>query len=110
MEIFAPEYLPGVGMGDLTSIAAACGLLGLAVTSGMLIAEGAMGTLLYVLAALLVLGEKPDFGGSTPAAVLVLGLLLLTVAARVLIEMRTRREAKGLAGAAKDAPETRALA
>ena len=108
MELFAPENLPGVGMGDLTSIAAICGLLGLAVTSGMLIAEGAIGTILFSIGALAVLQEKPDLGGSTPAAVIVLAFLLIAVAARLLLQMRLRRDAAALTGAAKDAPETKA--
>ncbi|MCW2923897.1 MAG: hypothetical protein JWM98_1301, partial [Thermoleophilia bacterium] len=37
--LFAPENLPGVGMGDLESVVAVLGLTGLAVTSGMLVAE-----------------------------------------------------------------------
>jgi len=108
MDLFAPHNLPGVGMGDLSSIAAICGLLGLAVTSGVLIAEGAIGTVVFVLSAVAVLQEKPDFGGSTPAALAVLIFLLVAVAARVLLTSRAAREEASLVGAAKDSPETKA--
>ncbi|MCW2955835.1 MAG: hypothetical protein JWO69_704 [Thermoleophilia bacterium] len=108
MELFAPEYLPGVGMGSIESIVALLGLIGLAVTSGALVAQGAVGTLLFALSAIAVLQEKPDFGGSTPAALVVIGFLLVAVAARQLLEMRARREEAALAGAAADAPETKA--
>lgn len=109
MELFAPEHLPGVGMGDLGSIVAICGLLGLAATSGALVAEGALGTLVFALAALAVLGQKEDFGGSVPAAAAVLVFLLLAAATRWLLAARARRDAAALVGAAADAPETRAV-
>lgn len=108
MDLFAPEYLPGVGMGDLDSIAAVCGLLGLAVTSGILVAEGALGTVLFIASAALVLQDKPDFGGSRPEAMMVLAFLAIALAARLLLTMRTRRDAAALVGAAPDAPETKA--
>lgn len=108
MEIFAPEHLPGVGMGDLQSIAAICGLLGLAVTAGVLVAEGVIGTIIFVASAVVVLSEKPDLGGSVPATILVLALLTLFVSSRVALGQRARREQASLAGAAADAPETKA--
>lgn len=108
MELFAPDHLPGVGMGDLQSIAAICGLLGLAATSGALVAEGALGTLVFSLAALSVLGQKEDFGGSVPAAAAILVFLLLAAATRWLFAVRARRDAAALVGAAADAPETKA--
>lgn len=107
MEIFSPDHLPGVGMGDLESIAAICGLLGVAVTSGALIAEGALGTLLFALSAVALLQEKDDFGGSVPASLAVLVFLLLAAAARFLLVARARRASAELVGAAADAPETR---
>jgi hypothetical protein len=108
MEIFAPDNLPGVGMGDLESIAAICGLLGLAVTSGMLIAQGALGTLVFAISAVAVLQQKEDFGGSVPASLAIVVFLLLAAAARWLLETRARRASAELAGAAADAPETKA--
>lgn len=108
MEIFSPDYLPGVGMGDLASVAAICGLLGLAVTSGVLIAEGALGTLIFALSAVALLQEKDDFGGSVPASLAVLVFLLLAAAARFLLAARARRASQALVGAAPDAPETKA--
>lgn len=108
MEIFAPENLPGVGMGDLDSIAAVCGLLGLAVTVGMLIAEGALGTLVFALSAVAVLQQKEDFGGSQPASLTIVVILLLAAAVRWLLDVRARREAAAIVGAAADAPETKA--
>lgn len=108
MELFSPDYLPGVGMGDLGSIVAICGLLGLAATSGALVAEGAIGTLVFSLAALAVLSQKEDFGGSVPAAGAILVFLLLAAAARWLLAARARRDAAALVGAASDAPETKA--
>lgn len=108
MELFAPDHLPAVGIGDLQSLAAICGLLGLAVTSGILVAEGAIGTLLFVAGAFVVLQQKADLGGSAPAAAAALSLVALAVAARLLLLLRARREAERLAGAARDAPETRA--
>ncbi|MBC7461957.1 MAG: hypothetical protein H7287_11395, partial [Thermoleophilia bacterium] len=68
MEIFAPHNLPGVGMGNLTSIAGTCGLVGLAVTSGMLIAEGIVGTLVFIASALAVLTAQDDLGGNVELA------------------------------------------
>lgn len=108
MEIFAPDNLPGVGMGDLDSIAAICGLLGMAVTSGMLVAQGAIGTVLFALSAIALLQEKPDFGGATPASLAVIAFVLLATAARELLGMRARRDAAALVGTAADAPETKA--
>lgn len=109
MEFFAPDNLPGVGMGDLQSVVAICGLLGLAVTSGMLVAEGLVGTALFAASALLVLSEKPDLGGSAPAAIGLLVLLAVLAFARNLLQLRARRDALGLAGAAADSPETRTV-
>lgn len=109
MDVFAPSNLPGVGMGDLQSVAAVCGLVGLAVTSGALLAEGAIGTLVFVASALAVLSEKPDLGGSTSAVALLIGCLLLASLLRVLLARRARRDAAGLVGAAADSSATRAV-
>ncbi len=109
MELFSPDYLPGVGMGDLESVAAICGLLGLAVTCGVLIAEGALGTLVFALSAVALLQQKQDFGGSVPAALAVLVFLLLAAAARFVIAARARRASAEIVGAAADAPETKAV-
>lgn len=108
MELFAPENLPGVGMGNLASIAAICGLLGLAATSGVLVAQGMIGTVLFIASAVVVLREKPDFGGSVALAGLVLAFLAAVAGARVMLARRARREAAALAGAASDAPRTKA--
>jgi len=108
MEIFAPHNLPGVGMGDLGSIVGVLGLVGLAVTSGMLVAEGIIGTVVFVGSAFAVLAAKPDLGGSVPFAVLALGILLVASVLRYVLGTRTRRAVARLAGAAADAPETRA--
>jgi hypothetical protein len=108
MELFSPSNLPGVGMGDLSSIAAICALLGVAVTSGALIAEGTLGTLVFAVSALAVLQHKEDLGGSVPAALAVLVFLLLAAATRWLLDTRARRDAASLAGAAADTPETKA--
>lgn len=108
MEVFAPENLPGVGMGDLQSIAAICGLLGLAVTAGVLVAEGMIGTILFIASALLVLSQKEDFGGSLAAVILVLAVLSFFVSSRLALAQRARREAEAITGAAADAPETKA--
>jgi hypothetical protein len=110
MDVFAPDNLPGVGMGDLQSIAAALGLVGLATTSGALLAEGLIGTVLFVASAFAVLSEKHDFGGALPATVAVLVLLVLAAIGRLLLVRSARAVTAGLAGAAKDAPETRAAA
>ncbi|MCZ4495523.1 MAG: hypothetical protein JWM25_106 [Thermoleophilia bacterium] len=109
MDLFAPENLPGVGMGDLESIVAVLGMIGLAVTSGALIAQGTLGTILFVISGIAVLQEKPDFGGSTPAALVIFGFLLVAVAARTILEMRATREEAGVAGLAKDSKETKQL-
>lgn len=108
MDLFSPANLPGVGMGDLESIAAICGLLGIAVTSGMLVAQGALGTLVFALSALAVLQEKDNFGGAVPASLAVIIFLLLAAAGRWLLDTRAARLQVELAGAAPDAPETRA--
>jgi hypothetical protein len=108
MDIFSPSNLPGVGMGDLESIVAVLGLLGLAVTSGMLVAQGALGTLVFSLSAIAVLQQKDDFGGAVPASLAVIVFLLLAAATRWLLETRATRLTARLAGAAADAPETRA--
>src|SRR5688500_6860611 len=108
MELFSPDYLPGVGMGDLESAAAICGLLGLGVTSGVLIAEGTLGTLEFALSAVALLQEKPDFGGSVPASLAIVVFLLLAAATRFLLVARARRASAELVGAAPVAPETKA--
>ncbi|MCW2950290.1 MAG: hypothetical protein JWN41_1303 [Thermoleophilia bacterium] len=107
MEIFAPHNLPGVGMGDLASVTGVCGLLGLSVTSGMLVAEGIVGTAIFTASALAVLAAKPDLGGSVPFAVLPLVLLLVVAVMRHVLGARSRRLRALLVGAAADAPETR---
>lgn len=107
MEVFAPEHLPGVGMGNLTSIAAICGLIGVALTSGALLAQGVLGTLIFTLSALIVLGQKPDLGGSPElvvGAIIILGVLLI---ARILLAKRATKAEAELVGAAKDSPETK---
>lgn len=108
MELFAPDNLPGVGMGDLQSVVAICGLLGLAVTSGALLTEGAVGAVVFTISALWVLQHKPDLGGAPGLALLVLALMLVAVALRRLLEFRADRDARALVGAVPDAPETRA--
>lgn len=108
MEFFSPDNLPGVGMGDLQSIAAVGGLIGIAATSGVLVAEGALGTILYVVSALALLNQKDDFGRSPEAAIAVLAVIVLALLARVLLSRTADREAAALTGAAGDAPETKA--
>jgi hypothetical protein len=110
MEIFSPENLPGVGMGDLESIAAICGLLGLATASGVLVAEGIIGTIVFAVSAIVLLDQKHDFGRSPEAIALVLALLAAAVVVRVLLARGAGREEAELVGAAKDAPETKARA
>lgn len=108
MDLFAPHNLPGVGMGELVSITALCGLVGVAVTSGMLIAEGIIGSVLFVGASLAVLSSQSDLGGSVVFALLASALLLAAAVARYMLGARTRRTLAKLVGAAADAPETRA--
>jgi hypothetical protein len=110
MELFAPENLPGVGMGDLDSIAAVCGLLGLAVTSGVLVAQGWIGSLVFGASAVVLLQEKHDWGRSPEALGIVLVVLVLSLLARTLLTKAARRETAALAGTAKDDPEVRARA
>ena len=85
MEIFAPHNLPGVGMGNLTSIAGVCGLIGLAVTSGMLIAEGIVGTLVFIGSALAVLAAKDDLGGNPELTIIGLAILLVAAILRTVL-------------------------
>lgn len=107
--LFSPDNLPGVGMGDLTSVAAVCGLIGLAVTSGALIAQGMIGTVLYVLSATALLQQKDEFaGGDAPFAIGALVILLIFSALALVFERRARVDAAKLVGAAADTPETKA--
>jgi hypothetical protein len=109
MDIFSPAHLPGVGMGDLTSIAAICGLIGLAVTSGAMIAEGIIGTLVFVVSAIALLQQKDEFaGGAAPYAIGMLVLLVVLTGIAIVLEQRARATSVGLAGAAADTPETKA--
>ncbi|MEO6867343.1 MAG: hypothetical protein ABI200_04920 [Gaiellales bacterium] len=108
MELFAPDNLPGVGMGSLQSIVALFGLIGLAVTSGMLVAQGLLGTIIFTASALFVLNAKPDLGGAPEAAIAVLVVLVLLAILRLVIGRGAAAAAAGLTGAAADAPETRA--
>ncbi len=108
MDVFSPSNLPGVGMGDLDSLTALLGLLGMALTSGILITQGMLGTLVYVISAIAVLREKDDFGGSVPASLAVLVFLLLATMVRWLLDARATRERATLTGAAADALETKA--
>ncbi len=80
MDIFPPANLPGVGMGNIVAIVGLGGLLGMAATSGMLLAEGALGTLLWSLSAAAMLmvkdpafGDAPALAGGLLAAAAVLG-------------------------------------
>jgi hypothetical protein len=108
MELFSPDNLPGVGMGDLESIAAVCGLLGIAATSGVLIAEGILGTILYIVSALALLGQKDDFGRSPGAAAAVLAVIVVLLIGRIVLTRGADRDEALNRGAAKDAPETKA--
>lgn len=108
MDVFSPDNLPGVGMGDLESITAICGLLGIAATSGVMIAEGILGTILYIVSALALLSQKDDFGRSPGAAGAVLAVIVVLLAARVLLSRAADRDEAANKGAAKDAPETKA--
>lgn len=100
MDLFAPEYLPGVGMGDLTSVVGICGALGMAATAGMLLAEGAIGTTLFVASAIALLSRKPDFGESVPAVAFILALLSIATIIRTVLIVRARRAGANLAGTA----------
>lgn len=83
MEVLAPDVLPGVGMGDIASIAGIGGLVGLAVTSGALLAAGLPGALVYVIAAAVVLGTSADPWRDQPVvAGVVLGAVLVLSAIR----------------------------
>src|SRR6186997_88735 len=80
MEIFPESYLPGVGMGSVASVVGLGGLIALAVTSGAMLAQGMIGALVFVAAAVAVLLQKhglltdPMSGDETQQA-LVIGVL-----------------------------------
>lgn len=89
MELLAPQNLPGVGMGDLASLGGIGGLVGLAVTSGALLLARVPGTIVYCIAAVLVLlGNDERWGGQPVVA----GVLLAAVlACAVLADVLDRR-------------------
>ena len=94
MELFPPAHLPGVGMGDLMTVVGVGGLIGLATTSGALLANGLAGILLFVGAALLVLQEKSVFLGGQPEIVIgVLVALVLLGAIRLVLARRSNAAA-----------------
>jgi hypothetical protein len=98
MDLFAPDNLPGVGMGDLASITGVFGLLGLAVTSAALVAFGLPGTIMYLAAAVAVLLGKGDgkaFGDEPVVAGVALGLVALLAIA---FAVTSRRVFSTLAG------------
>lgn len=106
MELFAPTGLPGVGMGDLLSITGVGGLVALATTSGALVAEGIVGTLIYLAAAIAVLAQKPDLGGHPGAVTAVLVVVGLAAGVRVLLEGRGRAALAATGAGAADAIQT----
>lgn len=89
MELLAPSNLPGVGMGSALSIIGLGGLLGLAVTSGAMLAEGLVGIVVWVAASIAALEAKPDHLGGRPS--LVIGMLAAMLAlglVRIFVERR----------------------
>lgn len=108
MDLFAPVNLPGVGMGDLQSVAAILGLVGLAVTSGMLVAEGMIGTVAFLACAAVLLQQKAGFGGAEAATAAVFVFLLAAATLRLLQQRRASADERLLVGAAADDPQTRA--
>jgi len=66
MDLFAPPNLPGVGMGDLSSVGGFGGLVGVAATSGALIAARIPGLLVFLASAVLVLLANDEQWGGTP--------------------------------------------
>ncbi len=88
MDIFPSANLPGVGMGNITTIVGLGGLLGMAVTSGILIAEGAVGGVIWALSAVALLLAKDPHFGDAPA--LTLGLIAVTLLLGLIAAMRAR--------------------
>lgn len=108
LSLFAPDNLPGVGMGNLMSVVGVGGLIGLAVTSGALVASGMVGTVVFIAAAAAVLSAKDDFGGVLPIAVGLLAVVLAASIVHVVATRRARTASDGRVGTAKDDPATKA--
>src|SRR5262245_16545395 len=95
LELCAPGPLPGAGLGNIVSIAELGGLIGLAVTSGAILAEGLSGSIVYGAAAVAVLTAKDDWGGEPAFAFGTVGLLLLLAIVRVLRNHRGDKQGEG---------------
>lgn len=104
MDVFAPHNLPGVGMGDLASITGMLGLIGLAVTSGMLVAEGLIGTLVFVASASVLLTQKPEWGGAAAYTITAFVLLVIVSLIRMFVVRRVHPEQVQAKGRAADDP------
>jgi hypothetical protein len=90
MEIFPPHGLPGVGMGSTLSIVGMGGLVALATTSGAMLAQGLIGTLTWIVAAVSVLVAKDVAWGDRPEfSIGVLVLLALLAIVRIAMNRRS---------------------
>ena len=113
--ILAPKSLPGVGMGDTYSLEGIGGLIGLAVTSGALLAEGLIGTTLYVIAAISVLDNKGLVRNQPGITFSALGVIVLLALLRAFLRRQAAARANpgpalgAAAVAAAAVPDGRAI-
>lgn len=91
-------------MGDIASLTGLIGLIGLAVTSGMLVAEGVAGTIVFVASVVVLLTQKPDWGGAIIVTGAALAVILVLAIVRTLINRRLRATPVRQAGRAADDP------
>lgn len=91
MDVFAPGSLSGVGLGNITSVAGFGGLLAMAVVSGALLAEGVVGTVLWLVVSIAGLATlTPAYGGAAP---LMLGAVVAVFALGIVAWRLERSEA-----------------
>lgn len=98
MDVFSPSRYPAVGLGDVSTIAAVGGLVGVAVALGVLLAAGLPGLAAMAIATGVLLAAHPHGSVGAVATVLPIAAIVLGVAGTVLVRANKGRAGHAVAG------------